>query len=114
MPPGVFSIPEPEHWGDYDLRHEYDYENYLDLELWKEAGLTEPEEYEVFYDRKEEEAKRIPFLRKKRAITTTQQREVHFAISINGLHCPLSDQTSSVGRRLTRLRLSYPFGECQC
>ena len=59
MPPGVFSIPEPEHWGDYDLRHEYDYENYLDLELWKEAGLTEPEEYEVFYDRKEEEAKRI-------------------------------------------------------
>ena len=59
MPPGVFSIPEPEHWGDYDLRHEYDYEDYLDLELWKEAGLTEPEEYEDFYDRKEEEAKRI-------------------------------------------------------
>ena len=59
MPPGVFSIPEPEHRGDYDLRHEYDYENYLDLELWKEAGLTEPEEYEEFYDRKEEEAKRI-------------------------------------------------------
>ena len=50
MPPGVFSIPEPEHWGDYDLRHEYDYENYLDLELWKEAGLIgEPEEYEEFY-----------------------------------------------------------------
>ena len=59
MPPGVFSIPEPEHRGDYDLRHEYDYENYLDLELWKEAGLTEPEEYEEFYERKEEEAKRI-------------------------------------------------------